>query len=219
MQVIDRIAERMRRVLVVADAVVPPSTGPIKEKKPEQSQSSQTLETIIVSTNISRDFEELNKCAGDLTELNNEIAELTTRAAPQLQQAKTSSEKLAVFNKLADEFAPIVEKYSDDSGVFQHYSREIDHKIQTILRATRRAPREQRTAAIARALASIKRFLQSSVKSMEALQRMYNNTDGMKGYSARLDKLLHRLESALVVILGNRGVHRGLLKELEDLGI
>jgi TIR domain len=219
MHIIDRIAERMRQVLVISDVTVPASTAPLESEKSEPSVPQLTLIELFVTSQLDRDFEDFSKCATALSVLTSEYGRHATEAAPEVQKAESSSERLEIYNKLADELAPIVRRYSDEAGIYQHYSRDIDQKIQAIIRAARAVPREQRPDPIIKTLVHIKQFLQTSMTSMESIQTLYGSIDEIKGYSATLDKSSHRMESAIVMILGNRGVHRNLLEELEELGV
>jgi hypothetical protein len=214
MEKVEIITDGMRNVLSIPDLNVPPPRGPIQvpeSARPEPGAFDQLRE-------MEQTLQPFNETIQELASITQEYNDRVVAATPPMAAATTFSDKLAVANKLADDLTPITEKFSGRVQDFQRQLNIIDPGIRTIFRMYRANPANQQDDDTRGTIRSIKTLAENSLAGIESILQFSQSIEGTKGYSSRLDTPLQRMQSAMLVMAGNRGIFADWLGETVELG-
>jgi hypothetical protein len=214
MEKVEIIAERMRNVLSVPDLAVPPPRGPIEvpEHSPPELGAFDRLRE------MEQTFQPFNESILDLASLLREYNERVVASTPPMAAATTFSGKLEVANKLADDLTPITEKYSARVQDFQRQLNIIDRGIRALFKMIKANPENQQDADTREMIESIRTLAENSLTGIESSLEFSQSIEGSKGYSSKLDTPLQRMQSAILIMAGNRGIFADWLGEVAELG-
>lgn len=214
MEKVEEIADRMKNVLSVPDLNVPPPTGPIEVQGPETSESGTFVQL--------RDYEEaLQPFNETIVDLGTILAEYNNRivaATPLMAAATTFGAKLAAANTLAEEVAPIVDRFSNRVQDFQRYLNIIDPGIRALFRMCRNQSSNLEDQDTRDLVKSIRKLAKLSLENVDSILGFNQSIEGAKGFSSKLDTPLQRLQSSILIMAGNRGIFTDWLAETEELG-
>lgn len=154
-----------------------------------------------------------------LTDIVTEYSGALKRYDLRTRTAIDPSSNFKAGDELAEELVPIVTRYSAHAYSIRSLDNERVRGIQTQIEIAIKIPRDQWTDAVLRSLQARKDLADSRLASLNDLQMLYVSTNGFKGKSSRLDRVLQHMLDAMMQELSTRALYESLRQKLYNLGI
>jgi hypothetical protein len=210
----DKVADRMRQVLAVKDMTIPPPVGAVEEI----AEPEPTVQAVTEPFDIGAEFRELSSNFIERTALLDEINPKLEEVASYIARGGPGEQVTEHFNGLAAELNSPVNKYSELAISYQQLMGKSAENVARWLREIGATPERDREDSTPRLLASIKGAAEAVLGSVTAVQDLSGTIDKLKGKSLKLDRVLQRFQSALIMTAGYSGVFKNWIEEIEDLG-
>ncbi|MCS7480778.1 toll/interleukin-1 receptor domain-containing protein [Umezawaea endophytica] len=162
-------------------------------------EPSGRLESMAAAEEYLPEFVEITTDFGNLMK---EYAAEMELATPKAAGATSFKEKLLASNSLASKLAPITEAFSEKSLQMRKILAIITPGISEILRQVVDATPEERNDPEVQNLIKNARFMVDNIiNSVQSATPFNDSTEGLKGLSGPLDKVLIKMQSAMLVMV------------------
>jgi hypothetical protein len=201
-------------LLLIAAAAPPPST-PATDSQSVLRMSGSSRRSLAI---FEYKMRQAGKCTNAMTALINEYTSCLGEATSQFPHVTSPHQYQGILDRLATHISPIVDQYAIQSARCQRFTQETDQLAQEQLRRLKAISRQEWTDSTPRFLESVRSLAEARLHRLNMLMKMHDNASALIGRSDRLDSILRKFQSAIIIVTCDRGTIMDLLKDLEVLG-